>query len=111
MGLPLLTQDIMHMRKADITLVNLKEFDSSWSQCTPGIFNLDQKFHGLSCFWGLYIHETVQNQSKKTSVIGLSKFATINIARECPKHASFTIENLFFENYSFGSLMTDVFRD
>ena len=23
---------------------------SHLSQCTPGIFNLDQKFHGLSCF-------------------------------------------------------------
>ena len=25
---------------------------------------LDQKFHGLSCFWCLYRHETVQNQSR-----------------------------------------------
>ena len=25
------------------------------SQCAPGVFNLNQKFHGLSCFWGLYI--------------------------------------------------------
>ena len=38
--------------------------------CAPGVFNLDQKFHGLSHFWGLYIHETVQNQPRKTSVMG-----------------------------------------
>ena len=78
---------------------------------TPGIFNLDQKFHGLSCFWGLYIQETVQNQLKKTSVIGLQKFTTVNMARKCPQNASFSVENLFFEHYSFGSLMTDIFLD
>ncbi len=81
------------------------------TQCTPVFFNLDQKFHGISCFWGLYIHETVQNQSRKTSVIGLPKFTTVNMARKCPQHASFRIENLFFEDYCFGSPMTDVFLD
>ena len=43
------------------------------TQCAPGIFNLDQKFHGVSCFWGLYMHKIVQNQSRKTSVIRLPK--------------------------------------
>ena len=47
------------------------------TQCTPGIFNLDQKFHGLSCIWRLNIHETVQNQPRKTSVIRLPKFTTV----------------------------------
>ena len=78
-------------------------------QCTPSIFNLDQKFHGLSCFWGIDIHETVQNQSRKTSVIRLPKFTTVNMARKCHQRASFSTENLFFEDYSIGSLKTDVF--
>ena len=52
---------------------------------------------------GLYINETVQNQSRKTFVIRLPKFTTVNMARKCPEHASFSIENLFFENYCFGS--------
>ena len=24
------------------------------SQCAPSVFNLDQKFHGVSWFWSLY---------------------------------------------------------
>ena len=56
------------------------------SQCAPGIFNLDQKFHGVSCFWGLYIHEIVQNQSRKTSVIGLPKFTIVKLARKSTHH-------------------------
>ena len=75
----------------------------------PGIFNLDQKFHGLSYFWGIDIHKTIQNQSRKTSVIRLPNFTTVNMARKCHQQASFSIEHLFFEDYSFGSLMTDVF--
>ena len=58
------------------------------SQCAPSIFNLDQKFHGLSCFWGIDIHETVQNQSRKTSVIRLPKFTTVNMARKWNQQAS-----------------------
>ena len=43
------------------------------SQCAPGIFNLDQKFYRVSCFWGFQIYKRIQNQSRKTSVIGLPK--------------------------------------
>ena len=39
------------------------------SQCAPSIFNLDQKFHGLPCFWSFHTYKRVQNQSRKTSVI------------------------------------------
>ena len=81
------------------------------SQCAPGVFNLDQKFHELSCFWGLYIHETVQNKFRKTSVIKLPKLITVNMARKGHQHLSFSMENLFFEEYCFGNLMTDVFFD
>ena len=59
--------------------------------------------------WGLGICETVQNQSRKISVIGLPKFTTVNMDRQYPQHVSFSIENLFFEDFCFGSLMTDVF--
>ena len=89
----------------------MAEIKSLQAQCAPSIFNLDQKFHGLSCFWGIDIHETVQNQSRKTSVIRLPKFTTVNMARKWNQQASFSIENLFFEDYSFGSLMTDIFLD
>ena len=58
---------------------------------------------------GLYMHETVQNQSRKTSVIRLPKFTIVKMARKGHQHASFSIENLFFEDFCFGSLMTDVF--
>ena len=57
------------------------------------------------------VHKTVQNQSRKTSIIRLPKFTTVNVARKCHQRASFSIENLLFEDYSFGSLMTDVFLD
>ena len=77
------------------------------TQCVPGIFNLDQKFHGLSCFWGIDIHETVQNQSRKTSVIRLPKFTTVNMAKKCHQPARISIKNLFFEDDSPGSPMTD----
>ena len=83
----------------------------SKTQCAPCIFNLDQNFHGLFCFWGIYVHETAQNQSRKTSVIRLPKFTTVNMARIWHQRASFSIENLSFEDYSIGNLMTDVFLD
>ena len=74
----------------------LQFFTHSRSQFAPDIFNLDQKFHGLSCFWGIYIYETVQKQSRKTSAIRLPKFTTVDITRKCRQRASFGIENLFF---------------
>ena len=80
-------------------------------KCTPSIFNIDQKFHGLSCFWGIDIHEAVLNQSRKRSVIRLPILTTVNMARKWNQQASFSIGNLFFEDYSFGSLMTDFFID
>ena len=86
-------------------------YSTNVTQCALGIFNLDQKFHGLSCSWGINIHETVQNQSRKTSDIRLPKFTTVNMARKWHHQASFSKENLFFEDCSFGSLMTDVFLD
>ena len=77
----------------------------------PLVFKPRAKFHGLFCFWGLYIHETVQNKTINTSVIRLPKVTIVNMARKGHQHASFSIENLFFEDCSFGSLMTDVFLD
>ena len=66
------------------------------SQCAPVIFNLDQKFHVLSWFGGIYIHETVQNQSRKISVIRLPKFTIVNMVRKWHQHASFSIELVFW---------------
>ena len=80
-------------------------------QCIPGIVNLDYKFHGLSCFWGFHMFKKVQNQSRKTFVIRLPKFHSVNMARKCHQWASFSIVKWFFEHYSFGSLTTDVFID
>ena len=39
------------------------------------------------------------------------KYTFVKMARKCHHHATFTIENLFLEDYSFGSPMTDVFLD
>ena len=74
------------------------------TQCPPGTFKLYQKFLGLFGFWSLYIYETVQNQSRKTSVIRLPKFTTVNMARKWHQRASSSIENLFFEDYSLEAL-------
>ena len=42
--------------------------DGCTAQCAHSIFNLDQKFHGLSCFWGFNIqiksNETTQLLNK-----------------------------------------------
>ena len=40
------------------------------TQCAPGIFNLEQKFHGLSCFCGFHVCKRVQNQLKKHLSLG-----------------------------------------
>ena len=49
-----------------ITRVETEEMGMFHStQCAPFIFNLDQKFHGLSCFWGFHLYERVQNQLRK----------------------------------------------
>ena len=37
-----------------------------------------------------------ESVEKKTSVIGLPKFTTVNMAGKCHQHASFSIENLLF---------------
>ena len=50
---------------------------------------------------------TVPNQLKKPSVIGLPKFSFVNMAQKFHKNASFSIENLFFKDYAFGSPMLD----
>ena len=47
-------------------------------QCAPGIFNLDQNFHGVFCFWDFQMYK---NQSRKTSVIRLPKFTFVNMAK------------------------------
>ena len=54
-------------------------------------------------------YKTIWNQLKQTAATGLSEFNSVNMAGKCYKHASFSIENLFFEGYSFGSLMPDGF--
>ena len=51
----------------------MAEIKSLQAQCAPSIFNLEKKFHGLSCFWCFLIGEKVKNQSRKTSVIRLPK--------------------------------------
>ena len=45
---------------------------------------------------GIDVNDTDQNQSRKTSVIRLPKYASVNTARKCPQHASFSIENIFY---------------
>ena len=92
--------DIMEMISSMTWNVGKSCVTFLYSQCTPGNFNLEQKFHGLSCFLSIDIHETVQNQSRKISVIRLPKLTTVNMARKWHQRASSSIENLFFEDHS-----------
>ena len=55
------------------------------------------------------MYKNIQNQLKKPSVIGLLKFTIVNMAENCHQPASFSKENMFFEDYFFGSPMSDVF--
>ena len=94
---------------------------SSVSQCacpwflqpkpkSPWIFyNPNKKDHGLFHFYIAVIFKKDQNQLQKTSVIGLPEFTSINMAEKCHQWASFSIENPFFEDYSFGSPMRNGF--
>ena len=71
-------------RQQQLACMYIRDFGIAYiTQCIAGIFNLDQKFHGLSCIWGLYIHETVQNQPRKTFVIRPPKFDIGNMTRKC----------------------------
>ena len=44
-----------------------------YSQSTLGVFDQDQKFHGLFNLYGLDIDQTVQNQPRKSSDMRLTK--------------------------------------
>ena len=54
------------------------KMDETTTQCAPGVFNPNQKVHGLFHFYNAVMHKTVQNQLKKPSVIGLPKFTIVN---------------------------------
>ena len=58
-------------RKKGINFRNNKSWSiqcvGDYSQCAPGVFNLDQKFRRLFCFCDLEICKMVQNQLKKPS--------------------------------------------
>ena len=102
------------MKVNDSVVTNLQsysELQGRWfrAQCAPASFNLNQKVHGLYHLYKAVTYKTIQNQLKKPSVIGLPKFTIVKLAGKCHKHTSFTIENLFFEDYCFGSPMTDGF--
>ena len=60
-------------------------------------------------FWALVYMRQFNISQKKTSVIRLPKFTIVNMARKWNQRATYSIENLFFEDYSFRSLMADVF--
>ena len=81
----------------------------NYTQCVPGFSNPDQKVHGLFHFYIAGIYKTDQNQLKKPSVIRFPKFTSIDMAEKCHQRPSFSIENMFFEDYCFGTLMTDGF--
>ena len=77
------------------TIVYFGDDEFHCTQCAPGIFKLDQSSMSLFAIGlFLYIRETVQNQKRKTSVIRLPKFTTVNMAWKCPQYASFSKEKL-----------------
>ena len=81
----------------------------AYAQCVPGFSNPNQKDHRLFQFYIAGIYKTDQNQLKKPSVTRFPKFTSIDMAEKCHQCLSFKIENPFFEDYCFGSLMTDGF--
>ena len=59
----------------------MRQHNNNSSQCAPGVFNLDQKFHGLFCFCDLDIYKIVQNHMKKPSVNGVPTIFTFSIVK------------------------------
>ena len=51
------------------------------------------------------MHKAIQNQLKKTFVIGLPKFTIENMAKNSYQPASFSNENMSLKDYFFGSPM------
>ena len=51
----------------------MEHLGATFAQCAPGFFNPNQKVHGLFHFYKAFIYETIQNQLKKPSDIGLPK--------------------------------------
>ena len=80
-----------------------------FTKCAPAFSKPNQKVHGLFLFYIAVICKTDQNQLKRPSVIGLPKFTSMNLVEKCHQQTIFSIENQFFEDYCFGSLMTDDF--
>ena len=69
---------------------------SSYSQCAPAFSNPDQKVHGHFHFYIVVMYKKIQNQLKKTSVIGLPKFTIVNMAQKCHKHVSISVKKSVF---------------
>ena len=88
---------------------------ASRSQCAPGVFNLDQKFHGLFCFCDLDICKIDQNQLKKPSVDGVPTiftFSIVKMALKCHQienRKTLSKENLFFDCSCYGTVLADGF--
>ena len=82
-----------------------------YTQCALGIFNLDQKFHGLSCF-RVFIHV-------KELRISQEKYLSSGFQKGDPQKKSLSILKLAYQGHflamfivvNFGSPMTDVFLD
>ena len=85
------------------------------TQCAPGIFNLNQKFHGLFCFCDLDICKIDQNQLKKPSVDGVPTiftFSIVKMALKCHQienRKTLSKENLFFDCSCYGTVLADGF--
>ena len=81
------------------------KFQNCNSQCAPGFSDLKQKVHGVSHSWIYKISESVE----KTINHQASKIHFYKLAKKSHQWTSFSIENPRFEDYCFGSLMTDGF--
>ena len=55
------------------------------------------------------MYKAIQNQLKKTFVIGLPKFTIENMAKNSYQPASFSNENMSLKDHFFGSPMSNVF--
>ena len=67
------------------TLISLQTHDHG-PLCVPIVFFTPQKSSMDISSYIIVMYKTVRNQLKKKSVIGLTKFAIVNMAGKCHKH-------------------------
>ena len=70
-----------------------------YAQYTPAFSSPDQNFHGLFHFYIVVMYKKNSESVDKIYVIGLLKFTIVYMAENCHQPASFSKENMVFEDF------------